>query len=771
MTAKDISIPSGSLVVLSGLPGAGKSSLKANATNFRDLDQAWLSMDDLRMQVLGSFSDLDDEGRLFEEIPQSANQEVFAILTSTVKARLSHGRTCILDGTWLTDADRKVWADLAAQYGVNFLVLILDTPLEQCVTSNRQRSKRVPEFRIQEMMNPPKPEPVVTPSGKVVEQTAPQGFMRTSEYPHVIVQRGDRLVHQLPDLGHEQWDVVGDVHGLTQEFLELLRKAGWNTDNGRLSHPQGRKLLLLADLVDRGYDSLGLVRLIRRAVQDGVAVCLKGNHEDKVVRFYDTAKREGIERWSSFANAETGMQLIYAEDGAELVAFMRALPPYKVLQTQDGRRLAFVHGDMKRFDAELTNASDMVYGQSGYRRGVDSDALYEQRYQQGLNTWTLFRGHIPQTSEQEHVFSLERHPFQNGELVLLRLDDMLRDVRNGMSQREAFKANILTQQCHYDFERVSRKWDLMKGVESLVTNKMATRQLDDTKMLRVYKYSKQTFWDNRWGESPWLLKARGIVLDAGGRIVSHPFDKCFNYLENGTGKDIADDTPIVAVLKLNGFLGICSAHPLRKGELLVHTQGGFGGEFVDYIKEYLNQPRTRGLVGRFLAKNDVTLMFEVLHPSDPHIIEYPQEMMGLHLLGVRGKSEQDQPWTEEQVDAAALEMGLPRPSWERTTFGELKSRIKSDRGEGYMVREDSPEQLHLLKWKSPYYLTTKFLGRLSSKRIAHLYGNPSDFKKTVDEEFYVLVDMIPQAVDRDTFLAMTNEERVAFVRELIDKLF
>lgn len=771
MTQKDIFIPSGSLVVLSGLPGAGKSSLKATAKNFRDLDQAWLSMDDLRLQLLGSYVDLDDEGRTFDEVPQSANTEVFDILRTMVNARLFHGRTCILDGTWLTDADRKTWADLAAKHGANFLVLIMDTPVEACVADNSQRSKRVPEFRIREMHEPPKPQPLVTPSGKVVEQTAAQGFMRTSEYPHVVLNRGDRLVHQLPDLGHEQWDIVGDVHGLTQEFVALLQKAGWNVSEGRISHPQGRKLLLLGDIVDRGYDSLGLIRLIRRAVRDGVAECLQGNHEDKVIRFYDQAVREGIDRWTSYANAETGMQLVLAEDGAELVAFLRSLPTFKVLRTQDGRNFAFVHGDMKRFDAELTAASDMVYGQSGYRRGVDSDAQYEERYQKGLNTWTLFRGHIPQTSPQEHIFSLERHPFQKGELVLLRLDDMLQAIRAGASQQEAFSANLVTHSCDYDFEAVSRKWDLMKGVEALVTNKMATRQLDDTKMLRVYKYSKQTFWDNRWGESPWLLKARGIVLDAGGRIVSHPFDKCFNYLENGTGQNIADDTPIVAVLKLNGFLGICSAHPLKKGELLVHTQGGFGGEFVEYIREYLHQPRTRGMVGRFLSKNDVTLMFEVLHPSDPHIIEYPESMMGLHLLGVRGKNEYDQPWAEEQVDAAALEMGLPRPQWERTTFGKLRSRIKNDRGEGYMVREDTPEQMHLLKWKSPYYLTTKFLGRLSSKRIAHLYGNPTDFKKTVDEEFFVLVDTITQAIDRDSFLAMSNEERVGFVRELIDKLF
>lgn len=524
---KTIAIPCGALVVLSGLPGAGKSTLKASAHGFRDLDSAWLSMDDIRVRLLGSYEDLTDSGERFLEIPQSANNEVFTILRTIVTARLTHGRTCILDGTWLTDADRKVWADLAAEVGAPFKVVILDSSLEECLAGNQSRNTRVPEHRIREMFQPPAPPALVNAKGEEVPQTAPQGFMRTSSYPFEIAHRGDILSHTLPDLGNDQWDVVGDIHGLTQEFLQLLKNAGWNVDGDVLSHPEGRRLLILGDLVDRGYDSLGLLRIVRKAVMAGVAVCLKGNHEDKAVRFYDTAKREGIERWTSYANAETGMQLYKAADGAELVAFMRGLPAFMTL-CQDDLNFAFVHGDMKRFDAELTAKADMVFGQSGYRRGVDSDALYEERYRHGLNIWTLFRGHIPQTSPQEHVFSLERHPFQNGELVLLRLDQMIARIKAGASQREAFEASILTQKCDYDFEAVSRKWDLAKGVESLVTNKMATRQLDDTKMLRVYKYSKSTFFDNRWGESEWLIKARGIVLDAGGNIVSHPFDKCFN---------------------------------------------------------------------------------------------------------------------------------------------------------------------------------------------------------------------------------------------------
>jgi predicted kinase len=419
MKNKEIYIEAGSLVILSGLPGAGKSTLKDTAENFRDLDAAWLSTDDIRRQLLGAVTDLAENGELIEVLPEAANIEVFAILKLMVRARLRNGRTCIIDATSLTDADRKPFVDMAQAHGVGYKVLILGTALDDCLTANQNRTRKVPEARIREMSKTATAELKVNARGKEVAQTPAQGFMRTSAYTFETINREDRLVLRLPSLPSEDYDVVGDVHGLLNELLELVAKAGYVHKDGRLSHPQGRKLLLLGDLVDRGYDSIGVLRLVRNAVRDGVAVCIKGNHDEKLVRFVDTARRDGIERWSSLSNAETGMQLLKVADCDELVEFLRYLPPYKVLQAGEGLNLAFVHGNMKRFDAELTASGDMVYGQFGFTRGVDSDALYEERVVEELNEWTLFRGHIPQTSPQESVFSLERHPFQKGELWLV----------------------------------------------------------------------------------------------------------------------------------------------------------------------------------------------------------------------------------------------------------------------------------------------------------------------------------------------------------------
>lgn len=785
---QEIFVPAGSLLILSGLPGSGKSSLKKTACGFRDLEQAWLSADEIRTQIFPPYAELDEHGS-YVNISQAANPTVWGILQARLRARLSQGQTCIIDATNLNDGERVSYVKVAQEFGAPYKVLImaalpegaktsadtteqaiLEATLKKCIAYNAKRQHRVPAYRIKEMCFPPATPSESSPTEKSREQTPPAGFTLSSRFPYVVAYDEVTLVHQLPELEHEAYDVLGDTHGLLEHTLELLAKAGWTHTNGRLSHPQQRKLLVLGDFVDRGPDSLDLIRLLKKAVHDGVAEVISGNHEAKLVKFVNQARTEGIKKWSSLSNSETGMNLLEQKDCEELIEFLKQLPAFKVLRTADGHQLAFVHGTMRRFDAELSFSGDCVYGQFGYQRGVDADAQYETLYQEGINKWVLFRGHIPQTSPQEHVFSLEREPYQKGELVLLRLDDWLGQVRAGATRQDAFEHAVMTVRSQFDYNLSCKKWDLLKGMEGLVSRKLVTAQMSEDKLFKVYKYSKQTFWNNSWGESEWLFKARGLVLDPAGRIVSHPFDKVFNLHENGAGDDLPDGFPIIKVDKLNGFLGIVSAHPLKKGELLAHTQGSFEGPFAGYLKQYLYDSRVRGQICRFLNRNNVTLMFEVLHPEDPHIIEYPEHMMGLHLIGIRGKSLHDSLWTQEQVDEAAQEMGLRRPKWERTTFGQMKQELRSTQTEGFMVHADTPTQEMLLKAKSPFYLVNKFLGRMGQSKIAHMYASPDSFKKTVDEEFYPLVDQIIKEISKENFSTMSNEDRVRFVRTLCQQM-
>lgn len=76
---------------------------------------------------------------------------------------------------------------------------------------------------------------------------------------------------------------IGDVHGCLSLLEALLQKVSYDPSNDRL--------VFVGDLIDRGPNPLGVVRLVRRLEQEGSVITLKGNHEDKMVRFFQKEKR------------------------------------------------------------------------------------------------------------------------------------------------------------------------------------------------------------------------------------------------------------------------------------------------------------------------------------------------------------------------------------------------------------------------------------------------------------------------------------------------
>ena len=86
----------------------------------------------------------------------------------------------------------------------------------------------------------------------------------------------------IQDLFEGPIDVVGDVHGECGTLCQLLDRLGYDGDG---NHPEKRRLVFVGDLVDRGPDSPGVVRLVRHLVQTKkTAQCILGNHELNIIR-------------------------------------------------------------------------------------------------------------------------------------------------------------------------------------------------------------------------------------------------------------------------------------------------------------------------------------------------------------------------------------------------------------------------------------------------------------------------------------------------------
>ena len=93
---------------------------------------------------------------------------------------------------------------------------------------------------------------------------------------------------------HGAFDLIGDVHGCCTELEELLDRLGYvatvETDPNSFwhfptyRHLEGRKAIFLGDLVDRGDRVLDTLKLVRNMLAVNSAMCILGNHENKLMR-------------------------------------------------------------------------------------------------------------------------------------------------------------------------------------------------------------------------------------------------------------------------------------------------------------------------------------------------------------------------------------------------------------------------------------------------------------------------------------------------------
>jgi Calcineurin-like phosphoesterase len=71
-------------------------------------------------------------------------------------------------------------------------------------------------------------------------------------------------------------DIVGDVHGEIDALRDLFGVLGYDA-KGR--HSEGRRLVFVGDICDRGPDSVAVMELVGELVDRQLAQCVLGNHE------------------------------------------------------------------------------------------------------------------------------------------------------------------------------------------------------------------------------------------------------------------------------------------------------------------------------------------------------------------------------------------------------------------------------------------------------------------------------------------------------------
>ncbi|MFL5803130.1 MAG: polynucleotide kinase-phosphatase, partial [Roseiflexaceae bacterium] len=348
-----LTIPELALVVLIGPSGAGKSTFAR--THFKPTEV--LSSDYCRGLIA------DDEN------DQSATGDAFDVLHYIARKRLAAGRLTVIDATNVQPEARKPLIALARAHHVLPVAIVFDLPERLCQERNRDRPDRnfgahVIRRQRQDLH-------------RSLRGLQREGFrsVYTFATPDQIAAATitrQRLWTDRRD-EHGPFDIIGDIHGCYAELAELLAQLGYvqttdhrppTTDHrhetadqsgdlrspvsgllspvsGLLSHPAGRKAIFLGDLVDRGPNVPGVLRLAMAMVAAGHALAVPGNHDVKLVK-----KLRGRDVQVAHGLAETLAQLD-AEPSAfreQVAAFLDGLISHYML---DDGRLVVAHAGLR----------------------------------------------------------------------------------------------------------------------------------------------------------------------------------------------------------------------------------------------------------------------------------------------------------------------------------------------------------------------------------------------------------------------------------------
>jgi len=101
------------------------------------------------------------------------------------------------------------------------------------------------------------------------------------KYEIVIEDYSSYDQYILPD--GPEYIIVGDIHGCLDEFISLLKLNGFEIDAyQRVSHPDGKKVVLVGDIIDKGYAIKEVIEFVY--VNREFFYMVIGNHENFVVK-------------------------------------------------------------------------------------------------------------------------------------------------------------------------------------------------------------------------------------------------------------------------------------------------------------------------------------------------------------------------------------------------------------------------------------------------------------------------------------------------------
>ncbi|MGA5095923.1 polynucleotide kinase-phosphatase [Streptomyces lavendulocolor] len=385
-----------SLVVLIGATGSGKSTFARK--HFKPTEI--ISSDFCRGLVA------DDEN------DQSASGDAFDVLHYIAGKRLAAGRLTVVDATSVQQESRRQLVRLAREHDVLPIAIVLDLPEEVCAERNAARPDRahLPRHVIQRHRRE------LRRSLRGLER---EGFRKVHVLRSVAEVESAEVVleKRFNDLRHltGPFDIIGDIHGCSRELETLLAKLGY-VDG---THPEGRTAVFVGDLVDRGPDSPGVLRRVMGMVASGDALCVPGNHENKLGRWLAGRK---VQPTHGLAETIEQLEGESEEFRARVREFIDGLVSHYVL---DGGRLVVCHAGLPEKYHGRTSGRVRSHALYGDTTGETDEFGLPVRYpwaEDYRGRAAVVYGHtpVPNTSWINNTICLDTGAVFGGKMTALR---------------------------------------------------------------------------------------------------------------------------------------------------------------------------------------------------------------------------------------------------------------------------------------------------------------------------------------------------------------
>lgn len=403
MRTHHIELPEKSLVLLIGASSAGKSTFAAQ--HFPP--SAVISSDQCRIMVADSDQVL------------TANEATFSVLHLIVEKRLERGLFTVVDATNLDEGGRKNLINLAYRYYLKPQAIVLNTDLEALRERNANREDR--NLSERNLMR----------QHRRVQQAI--RYLRKEGFQRVYILRDPKAkisFRPMPSNFNSEtgpFDIIGDVHGCFDELVTLLEKLGYRISADpspdsygfQVGHPAQRKVVFVGDLVDRGPASHKVLRLAMSMMKNGQALCVPGNHDDKLRRYL---KGNKVKIAHGLAETIEQLQTEPEEFRTAVSAFFRTLPYH--LELDEGRLLVAHAGLQASMHGRVGGAvrSFCLYGQTD---GETDDQGLPVRYpwaQDYKGEALIVYGHTPTENPQwfNRTICLDTGCVFGGKLTALR---------------------------------------------------------------------------------------------------------------------------------------------------------------------------------------------------------------------------------------------------------------------------------------------------------------------------------------------------------------